>query len=230
MIINKTHLDFDSDAKTTELNQSLVTEKKPFLQKLNEENSVPNRLLPRKQSGIYMIRCIQNDWRYYGESSNVSGRLSSHRSLLNRNIHPNKALQLDWNCFSSENFEYIVLFMGDMWDKSFVRRGKEAELIILDRTICYNIFESYSRSGDQNPFWGRLHSPETKRKISEALKNRPNDRLGRKIFVQGVFYPSIAEASRKTGIARKTIRKKIDNLTDSNFLAWNNSGTVERPS
>lgn len=228
MIINK--IDWKNDTNSIKLEKSLDTDKKFFFQEFDEEDSVPNRLLPRKQPGIYMIRCIQNDWRYYGESANVSGRLAKHRSLLKQNIHPNRALQVDWNHFSPENFDYTVLFMGPLWEQAFVRRGKEAELIILDRSICYNVFESFSKPGDQNPFWGRVHSPESKKKISEALKDRPNNRLGRKIFVRGVFYPSLAEASRETGIARKTIRKKIADLTDTNFVAWDDSGMVERPS
>lgn len=61
----------------------------------DEDNSVQKQIQPRKKSGIYMIRCKKNDWRYYGESSNVSGRLASHRSMLKRQIHPNKRLQLD---------------------------------------------------------------------------------------------------------------------------------------
>jgi hypothetical protein len=136
---------------------------KEFL--LKEENSVPNRIQPRKQSGIYMIRCIQNDWRYYGESQNVSGRLASHRSLLNRKIHPNRGLQFDWTHFGSESFEFTVLFMGKKWNQSFIRRGKELELIVLDRGLCYNILNSAdSKSGENNPFWGRIHTPEVKKK------------------------------------------------------------------
>lgn len=142
-----------------------------------EENSVPNRLepssagwppatqiQPRKQPGLYMVRCVQNDWRYYGESQNVSGRLSSHRSLLNQKIHPNTALQVDWNTYGSENFDFVVLFMGKNWNDLSVRRGKELELIILDRTLCYNIYEGISKPGEKNPFWGKLHTPETKKK------------------------------------------------------------------
>jgi hypothetical protein len=33
-----------------------------------EGQFVPNQIQPRKQPGLYMIRCTQNDWRYYGES------------------------------------------------------------------------------------------------------------------------------------------------------------------
>lgn len=198
---------------------------------LKTENSVPNRIQPRKQSGIYMIRCIQNDWRYYGESQNVSGRLSSHRSLLNRKIHPNMGLQADWNRFGSESFEFTILFMGENWNQSFIRRGKELELIILDRGLCYNIIDSVdSKSGQKNPFWGRIHTPEVKKKISDALKGRPNHLLGRKVSIKGVVYPSLAEASRQTGIARKTIRKKVADLTSLDFVALDDSGMVERPS
>jgi hypothetical protein len=189
----------------------------------NEDNSVPNRILPRKQPGIYMIYCIKNDWRYYGESSNVSSRLASHKSLLNRQIHPNKNLQKDWNFYGFQYFDFIVLYMGEKWTESYIRRGKETKLIILDRNQCYNILENASRPGELNPFWKKHHSPETKKKISIALKNRPNDLLGRKVSIQGIEYPSIAEASRQTNIARKTIKKKIEDKNETSFFEIQNT-------
>jgi hypothetical protein len=200
--------------------------------KRQEDNSVPNRIKPRKQAGLYMIRCIHNDWRYYGESQNVSGRLSSHRSLLNRKIHPNRGLQQDWDKYDPEGFEFIVLFMGEKWESPEVRRGKELELIVLDRELSYNILEGFEgeKAGVKNPFWGRVHSPETKRKISESMKNIPKDELGIKISIDGTVYPSIAEASRQTGMARKTIRKKLEDPSIRHIFAVEDSGTVERPS
>jgi hypothetical protein len=193
-------------------------------------NSVPNQIQPRKQPGLYMIRCTKNDWRYYGESGNVSGRLASHRSLLNRNIHPNFVLQYDYNKYGSDFFDSIVLFMGEKWEQTTLRRGKETELIVLDRAFCYNIISISSRPGETNPFWGRVHTPETKKKISEALKNKPNDLLGKSVSVKQVIYPSIAAASRSTGVARKTIGKKIDDPTQLDYYAVDDLRTVERPS
>ena len=198
--------------------------KQNSLKKENEDNSVPNRILPRKQPGIYMIHCLKNDWRYYGESSNVSGRLASHKSLLNRKIHNNRNLQKDWDLYGLDFFEFIILYMGERWAQSYVRRGKETELIILDRNQCYNILEDASRPGELNPFWKKIHTPETKKKISQALKNRPNDLLGRKVSVKGITYPSIAEASRQTNIARKTIRKKIEDKNEKEFFETKNPG------
>jgi len=228
------------ELKGTEENQTnyFCDKSQTQLGRQNEDNSVPNRILPRKRPGLYMIHCLVNDWRYYGESSNVSGRLASHRSMLNRQIHPNRVLQADWDRLGPECFTFVVLFMGPNWELPYVRRGKEQELIILDRSLCYNILETNSPSKELNGFWSKTHSPETKKKISEALKGRPNDLLGRPVSINGVLYPSIAEASRQTGMARKTIRQKFSifkkkpdqNLLTKGIPSDTESGTVERPS
>jgi hypothetical protein len=184
---------------------------------LIEDHSVPNRIQPRNQSGIYMIHCLENDWRYYGESSNVSGRLASHKSLLNRQIHPNKLLQADWNQYGLSNFQFIPLFLGEKWSDPVIRRGKELELIILNRNISYNVLEGIQKPGDKNPFWGKTHSEETKKRIGDSMKGIPNDLLGKKISIHNVQYQSIAEASRQTGHSRKLIRNR---LNDPSWLDW----------
>ncbi len=196
-------------------------------QHIAKEDSVPKPIQPRKQPGIYLIGCIENDYRYYGESSNVSGRLASHRSQLTNQIHHNRSLQADWNLYDSKSFEFVVLYMGEQWKDSSIRRGKESELIVLDRHICYNILETYSRPGELNAFYKRLHTEESKKKIADALKGRPNDLLGRKVSINGIIYASIAEASRQTGEARQTIRKRI---IQNIYFAIDESHKVERPS
>jgi hypothetical protein len=82
-----------------------------------------------------MIRCTQNG-RYYGESQNVSGRLASHRSL-NRQIHPIICCKL-----TITNMKSTVLSIVLSWDQSgtiHYSKGKELELIIQDRDLCYNM-------------------------------------------------------------------------------------------
>ena len=176
-----------------------------------------NRIQPRQLPGLYMIHCLENDWRYYGESSNVSGRLASHKSLLNRNIHPNFSLQYDWNTYGPDKFQFVVLHLGNEWENSAVRRGKELEYIIQNRNQAYNVLEGISKPGDKNPFWGKTHSEETKKKIGNAMRGIPNDKLGKKVSIKGIQYPSVAEASRQTGHSRKLIRNRIH---DSNFSDW----------
>ena len=186
------------------------------------DNPVPNRnrpVAPGRQPGLYMIRCTRNDWRYYGESSNLGGRLASHRSLLNRTIHWNVGLQVDWSTYGPEAFEFTVLYSEPDWSKVYDRRGREIELIVADRHRAYNVIEGlHDRHGKKNGFWGRLHTPETKRKISLAMKGVTNDKLGRAISIDGTVYPSLAEASRRTSLARKTIRKRVNNPAEKAYF------------
>lgn len=184
---------------------------------LVEDNSVSNRIYPRKQPGIYMIRCTVNDKRYYGESKNVSGRLSSHKSLLHRKIHSNQSLQRDWDLYQQDYFEFVVLYMGSEWDNRENRQAKEASLIIDDRLICYNYLVGSKRPKEQNPFWGKTHTEETKAIIGESNR-KPNDELGKAIILDGQIYPSISEASRQTNKARKTIRKRLLDPNDTGCI------------
>nr|YP_635849.1 putative site-specific DNA endonuclease [Oltmannsiellopsis viridis]YP_635914.1 putative site-specific DNA endonuclease [Oltmannsiellopsis viridis]ABB81982.1 putative site-specific DNA endonuclease [Oltmannsiellopsis viridis]ABB82010.1 putative site-specific DNA endonuclease [Oltmannsiellopsis viridis] len=201
----------------------IVTKCLPQDNDFNEDNPVPNRvnrdsMQPRKQPGIYMVRCIVNDWRYYGESNNVSGRLSSHRCDLNRGNHGNRLLQNDFNKYGLENFQFTPLYMGeDNWSDKATRLAKETELIIRDREITYNVFPDQNRSGERNAFFGRFQTEEAKRRIGDAMRGIPNDRLGRKVLIKGTTYPSISEASRQTKMARKTIRARLEDSQNEDF-------------
>jgi hypothetical protein len=187
-------------------------------------NQNQNRLQPRKQPGLYMIRCIVNDKRYYGESSNVSGRLASHRSYLKRNIHGCRELQHDFQTYGIDHFEFVVLFMGPAWQNQEDRLVRESMLILEDRQLCYNFLtNNNSRSKEKNPFWGRTHSEETKKLIGDSMRNISNDALGKPIRLNGQTFPSIAEASRATGMARKTIRDKMNDPGDLSCVQVENA-------
>jgi hypothetical protein len=88
---------------------------------VTKDNSVPNQIQPRKQPGLYMIRCTQNDWRYYGESQNVSGRLASHRSLLNRKFIPIICCKLTITNMKSTVLS-ILYFHGTKVEQSIIRK------------------------------------------------------------------------------------------------------------
>ena len=159
-----------------------------------------------------MIRCSENDYRYYGESKNVSGRLASHRHMLRENRHPNRELQNDFNLYGIDAMEFTVLSQNsEKWNNRAVRQAREAEFISRDWDITYNLcIDHLDHKGSKNPFFNRSHSESSNDLIRKALKGRPNDKLGRSISMEGAHYPSIAQASRDTGIARKTIRKRSE--------------------
>lgn len=185
----------------------------------NKDYPVSNRIQPRKQPGLYMVRCLINDMRYYGESKNVNGRLASHRSYLRRGIHPCVQLQHDWKTYSEENFDFVVLFMGSEWVNLNDRRAKETLLIVQDRNLSYNYLEDITKKPKElNPFWGRKHSEKNKKLIGDSMRHIRKNALGKAIKLDGVIYPSLAQASRDTGHARKTIRKRINDPNDPNCI------------
>lgn len=174
--------------------------------------------LPRKLPGLYMILCVANDYRYYGETMNVSGRIASHKYMLRRKIHRNQNLQKDWNLYNETNFEFVVLYIGVDWKLKKDRLNKEVRLITENRERCYNVFESFElRTGSLNGFYKKRHSEKTKSLMSSLKKNVPNDILGKKIIIEKRIFPSISQASRELGHSRKLIRERI---TSINFSEW----------
>jgi group I intron endonuclease len=58
--------------------------------------------------GIYGIFGPTSKW-YVGSSPIIRNRFYNHRTTLNRNIHYNSLLQLDWNKFGEARFNFKVL-------------------------------------------------------------------------------------------------------------------------
>lgn len=172
----------------------------------------------RKQPGVYSILCLANDYRYYGETNNISGRLASHKSKLRRRIHDNNRMQDDWVKYGESFFEFKALYIGSDWILKETRLAKEAELLEQDMDRCYNVFKTFeARIVEKNGFFGRKHSEKTLEIMRLAKKGVPNDNLGSVIEINGKRYPSIAQASRSLGHARKTIRARLDS---EDFPEW----------
>lgn len=181
--------------------------------------SFQTKLEARKVPGLYMIHCTINDYRYYGESDNVSVRIASHKSMLRRKIHPNTALQSDWTLLTEDSFQFVVLYMGEDWTGRKARLDMESSLIVKDIERVYNCFDSFeNRTGEENPFYKRRHSEKTRRLQSKAKKGIPNDLLGTKISINGQEFPSVTQASRALGHARKTIRMRVNSLDYSDWF------------
>lgn len=70
-------------------------------------------------------------------------------------------------------------------------------------------------SGENNPFFGKKHTNETKKKISEAIKNRKTNPNSKKVSVDGLVFDSASEAAKFFGLSSGTIsyrcRKKTLN-------------------
>ena len=64
------------------------------------------------------------------------------------------------------------------------------------------------RIGEKNPFYGKHHSEETKEKLRQVnLGKKPTN--SRPVELDGVYYESVTEASRKLGVVPATIINRI---------------------
>ena len=66
----------------------------------------------------------------------------------------------------------------------------------------------YERNGSDNPFFGKQHSEETKKKLSEKRKGKKPTNMTQ-VKIDNTIYESLSEASRQTGIPSPTILWRI---------------------
>lgn len=163
---------------------------------------------------VYKIENKINGKVYIGLSRSESNRrLSTHRYLLNKNIHSNEHLQSAWNKYGSSNF----IFEKISFEKSIESLQKrERELIreynAVDRKFGYNVFEGGEthsvpqsvRDKIGNANRGNLHSMEQRTKW--AIEKRINE------------YPDIVSPEGDTSIITNLRKFCKDNSLDRRNL------------
>jgi hypothetical protein len=185
-----------------------------------QNNPVPNRMAPVQAPGVYMILCRANNKRYFGQSANVSARLSQHRSRLRRNIHEIPELQRDFNLYGEDNFDFAVIWINRKATTNELR-AMENEFVGRFYGVCYNSVNATNHRGKNNPFWQHTHTAETRQQMSNTQRLNRSLSLpdGCAIKLKGVVYPSISQAARETGHSRSTIKAWLNDPNNSNCVA-----------
>lgn len=174
-----------------------------------EKNPVLNHMAPRQLPGVYLICCTKNNKYYFGQSQNVSARLSQHKSRLGRKLHEIQELQNDLNLYGEKNFEFFAVSFFERGSSKEERVELENKYVNQFQECCSNKFLKTSHKKENNPFWGKKHTKETTQQISKSLRETAGERLsnGLPITLDGVSYSSLSEASRQTSHSRDTIRR-----------------------
>lgn len=116
--------------------------------------------------GIYAIKCIITGKRYIGSSVSIEKRWTRHKWELKNNKHPNSHLQRAWNKYGELNFEFLIVEICAK--DSLIDKERH---YISQNNNGFNIrTDPVSLLGESNPFYGKKHTDETKRKISLAKK------------------------------------------------------------
>lgn len=158
----------------------------------------------RDKTNVYVISSKQNEKYYIGVSKDAEIRKQNHLWHLRKKKHVNKNLQKEFN--DGEVLEWTI----------FTVPSREMALEI-ERTIitsraddpnCLNIAQNSS-----NGYYGRVHSDETKKKMSESAKKSWEQNSIRRFIVsvstKNYWNNITQEQSKKHSDAAKIVNDKI---------------------
>lgn len=133
-------------------------------------------------TGVYAITCLRNGRKYVGSSrTDIRERFYRHRYRLRAGKHHIAAMQLDWNEYGEDAFEFRVILACDPAKRFAAEQAAIDEAI--GAGLSYNpsptaeTARGYKLTPDQRAamsagLTGRTVSDETRRKIGDA--NRAN--------------------------------------------------------
>lgn len=144
---------------------------------------------------IYQITNTVTGDFYIGSSDNFQRRKRAHYSVLARNVHFNCYLQLDWNKYGEQLFEFSTILLCDIENKLYYE-----QVLIDELKPTYNIARCTTAT-----FQGLHHTEETKRKIGEAQKGELNHNFGK--HPSETTRSKISEAGKGRVVSKETRAK-----------------------
>jgi hypothetical protein len=85
----------------------------------------------------------------------------------------------------------------------------------------------YDRAKEKNAFYGKTHSEEVKKSISEKNKGKKPNNM-KQVIIDNIIYESLTEATRQTGIPSPTILWRI-NSKNKKFENYQSHPAIKAP-
>ena len=166
------------------------------------------------KSVIYLIKNMINNKVYIGSAVNIDRRWRVHKKDLNKGKHHSCHLQLAWNKYGEQNFNFEIL-----------QEVENPEHLLSYEQVYLDYYKSYERDKGYNTckiagstygikyteesrkkMKGRIVSEETRKKMSEAKKNQSEEtkrKIGEASKGRNVGRKHTEEESKKMSEARK---------------------------
>lgn len=117
------------------------------------------------KSGIYQIRNLVDGKKYIGSSVNLGERFLDHRRELNTSKHCNPYLQAAWLKYGESKFTFEIL---SLCNPSDTLTEEQIAIEIAESECGWDMLYNLSKKAGA-PMAGRKHTPESIRKIKEAM-------------------------------------------------------------
>lgn len=192
--------------------------------------------------GVYFIKHDLTGHFYIGSSNDVNRRFSHHFGKLKRGVHACPQFQDFYDKHDYKDFSYSV---EEIVNDDERKRREVGYLnlyannpLILNSSTVNNSWVSNKnneqqvvewkkklsdkgkqRIGDKSSFYGKKHSEESKKKISENRSGKGGEFSQKSIVINGVFYKSLIEAHLSIDVSIPTICHRLKNANKI-FCNW----------
>jgi group I intron endonuclease len=172
--------------------------------------------------GVYCIQNSFNDKCYVGSSTDLRGRLRSHKSQLRNNRRPPEKLAADWAIFKPDVFLFIIL--EEVSDVSLLIEREQYWLDAKDAFLTgYNSDPiAGSRSG------AKRHRSIVEKAVASATGKKKTPEHIEKMRIASTGRPKTAEeieklraAGKRNGMAHITAEHRA--LAAKNKIGWEHS-------
>lgn len=172
---------------------------------------------------VYSITNINNGKKYIGSTVDYKKRVRAHINGLKGSYHENRLLQEDFDTYGENSFKFEILHETSSEDDRYkMEESTIHRLRTFEPDIGYNLStdgrgkylisdETRERMrqnslGENNPFYGKNHTPEVLKIMSEKASERTGDK--------NPFYGKEHTEESKQKI-RDTVKEKVDNGWES---------------
>lgn len=191
--------------------------------------------------GIYEIKNVINGHSYIGQSYNIHERMTQHKRRLIGGIHDNLYLQKAWNKYGEKNFVFRTILLCEKNELTYYEQ-KVVDIYNPSYNICRQCVISHlgvkrpektikklsdAKIGEKNPMFGKHHSENARKRISEAFMGRVfSEETKKRISKALTGIKRSEETKRKVSLANighhltEETKRKLSEINKGKRTGW----------